>query len=76
LWTTAQIEEVLAHASIASASSLPLTYMSQGMLNCHPFAQLSTSLRGLLTFAQLDEQGFIWMDADTAPFGTGGALLF
>jgi hypothetical protein len=47
----AQIEEVLAHASIASTSALPPTNMSQGMLNCHPFAQLCTSLRRLLALA-------------------------
>jgi hypothetical protein len=45
---TAQIEEVLAHTSIASTASLPLTYMSQGMLDGNLFAQLSTSLHSLL----------------------------
>jgi hypothetical protein len=54
LWTTAhrpRPEEILAHAAIACASSLPLTHMSQGMLDSDPFAQFGPSLRGLLAFA-------------------------
>jgi hypothetical protein len=45
---TTQIEEVLAHASIASTASLPLTYMSQSVLYGYPFAQVSPSLHRLL----------------------------
>ena len=48
---TAQIEEVLAYTSIASTSALPSTYMGKGMLNGHPFAQLGTPLRCLLTLS-------------------------
>jgi hypothetical protein len=49
--TTAQIEEVLAHTSIASTASLPLTYMSQGMLDGYPFAQFGSSFCRLLALA-------------------------
>src|SRR5947209_12226136 len=74
--TTAQIEEILAQSPIACASSLPVTNMCEAMLHCHPFTQLSSSLRGLLALTQLDEQGFIGKDAHTASLGTGGALAF
>src|SRR5712691_12781745 len=47
----AQIEEVLMHTSIASTASLPLTYMSQSVLDGYPFAQLSTPLRSLLALS-------------------------
>jgi hypothetical protein len=47
----AQIEEIFAHASIACAPSLPSTDMCKRMLNGDPFAQLSPSFRGLLTFS-------------------------
>ncbi len=49
--TAAQIEEVLAHTSIASTAALPSAHMSKGMLNGHPFAQLGTPLRRLLALA-------------------------
>ena len=74
--TAAQIEEILAHAPIARPSSLPPAHMGQGMLNRHPFTKLGSSLRGLLTLAQLDEQGFIRMDTDAASLRTGRALGF
>ena len=48
---SAQIKEILAQSEITGASSLPLTHMSQGMLNCHPFAQFCTSLRRRLPLA-------------------------
>jgi hypothetical protein len=47
----AEIEEVLAHTAIASATALPSTHMSKSMLNGHPFPQLGTSLRDLLALA-------------------------
>lgn len=47
----AQIEEVLAHTSIASTTSLPLTDMGQSMLDGYPFAQLGASLHGLLALS-------------------------
>src|SRR6266566_7045705 len=72
----AQIEEILAQSAIACAPSLPVTDVSEGMLNGDPFAQFGASLRRLLTLAKFDEQGFIGMDADTTSFGTGGALGF
>jgi hypothetical protein len=71
-----QIEEILAQAAIPGTSSLPLTYMSQGMLDRDPFAQFGSSLRRVLALTQLDEQGFIGMNADTTAFDTGRALLF
>jgi predicted transcriptional regulator len=49
--TTAQIEEILAQPTIACASSLPVAYMSQCMLNGDSFAQLGPSLRRLLALA-------------------------
>jgi hypothetical protein len=73
---TAEIEEVFAHSPIASAATLPLTHMSQGMLDSHSFAQFAPSLCGLLALAQLDEQGFIGMNTHTASIRTGGTLLF
>ena len=48
---TAQIEEILAHPTIACASSLPVADMGERMLYSHPFAQFVTSLRRLLTLA-------------------------
>jgi hypothetical protein len=73
---TAQIKEILTEPTIAGASTLPATNMSQGMLHGDSFAQFGPSLWGLLALAQLDEQGFIGMDADAAALGTGGALDF
>jgi hypothetical protein len=46
-----QIEEILAKSPIACTSSLPLTHMSQGMLNRYPFTQFVPSLRSLLALA-------------------------
>src|SRR6266566_9915843 len=54
----AQIEEILAQSAIACAPSLPVTDVSEGMLNGDPFAQFGASLRRLLVLAQFDEQGF------------------
>lgn len=71
--TTTQIEKVLAHTSRASAASLPLAGMSQGMLNSHQFAQMSMPLHGLLALMSLDEQRFI--GTHTASFDAGGASL-
>jgi hypothetical protein len=69
-----QIEEIFAHALIASTSALPPANMGKGMLNCHPFTQFGSSLWRLLTLAQLDEQGFIGVDADAASLEAGGTL--
>jgi hypothetical protein len=49
--TPTQIEKIFAQPAIARSSSLPATYMSQGMLNSHPFAQFGPSLRSLLALA-------------------------
>jgi hypothetical protein len=72
----AHIEEIRAQTTGTGAPSLPVTHRSQRLLDGHPFAEFRPSLRSLLAFASFDEQGFIRMDADTAPFGTGGAWLF
>jgi hypothetical protein len=48
---TTQIEEILAHSEMPSASPLPSTNMSKRMLNGHTFAQLGPPLRGLLTLS-------------------------
>src|SRR5262245_11244397 len=50
--------------------------MSQSMFHDNPFTQLGASLRGLLTFSQFHEQGFVRVNADAAAFGAGGAVRF
>jgi len=72
--TATEIEEVFAFPSIASLSPLPSANMGQRMLNGYSFAQLGSPLRRRLPLAQLDEQGFIRVDAYAASLGTGGAL--
>jgi len=47
--TAAQIEEILPQPSIARASSLPSTNMSEGMLDRYSFAQFGSSFWRLLT---------------------------
>ena len=47
----AQVEEILAQAAIAGASSLPSTDVRQRMLNRYPLAQFAASLRSLLALA-------------------------
>jgi hypothetical protein len=49
--TSAQIEEILAQAAIAGASSLPSTDVRQRMLNRYPLAQFAAPLRSLLALA-------------------------
>jgi hypothetical protein len=46
--TTAQVEEILAHATIAGAAALPPAYMGQGMLDGYPFTKLSAPSGSLL----------------------------
>jgi hypothetical protein len=46
-----QIEEIFAHSPITSAAALPLTHMSKGMLDGHPFTQFGSSLWCLLALA-------------------------
>jgi hypothetical protein len=52
-----QVKEVLADASIARPTPLPVADVGQPMLHRHPFAQLSAPQRGQLPLAQL-----LWMD--------------
>jgi hypothetical protein len=49
--TPTKVEEIFAQSAITGASSLPLTSMSQRMLDSHSFAELRTSLHGLLALA-------------------------
>ena len=72
--TAAQIEEILAYATIASTSPLPPAYMGQGMFDRNLFTQFDSSLRGLLTLSQFDELCLIRMNTDAPPPGTGCAL--
>ncbi len=72
--TAAQIEEILAYATIASTPPLPPAYMRQGMFDRNPFTQFDSSLRALLTLSQFDEQCLIRMNADAPPLETGCAL--
>lgn len=73
---TAQVEEILAHTTIAGASTLPPADMGQIMFHCHPFTKFRSSLRCQLPLSQSDEQGFIRMNADAAAFSAGSALGF
>ena len=68
------IEKVLAHPTIAGTPTLPSPNAGQGVLHCHAFTQLSAPLRGLLARSQFDEESFIRVDADAAPFRAGRAL--
>jgi hypothetical protein len=52
---TAQIEEILAHPSIACTSALPPPDMGECMLTGDPFAQFGPPLRSLLALAQFDK---------------------
>ena len=72
--TPAQVEEILAYATVAGTSALPPANMREGMFHCHPLTQAGPSLRGLLTLSQFDEQGFLWMNTDTAPPDARGTL--
>src|SRR5215831_10027079 len=73
--TTPQIKHILPDATVASATALPPPHMCQGMFDGHALPQLRPSLRRLLAFAQLLQQGLIGMNTDAAPRGAGGAAL-
>jgi hypothetical protein len=49
--TSAQVEEILAHSSIPSASPLPPTDVRERMLNRDPLAQDLSTFRRLLSLA-------------------------
>src|SRR5215469_4197255 len=74
--TAAQIEKILACSPVAGASALPPTYMGQCMFHCYPLTKFCSSLRCQLSRSQLDQQGFVRMNAHAASLGTGGALGF
>jgi hypothetical protein len=57
--TTAQIEHVLAWATVAGAAALPMADMRQSVLDGYPLAQLG-------------QEAFIGVDADAAAARTGG----
>jgi hypothetical protein len=50
----AQVEEILAHPSIAGTSPLPLTNMGQGVFHSDPFTQFGSSFCRYLTLSSLD----------------------
>src|SRR5689334_14819317 len=52
----AEIEEILACATITRPPSLPPANMGQRMLNRHSFSKLSASLWSLLMLSQFNEQ--------------------
>src|SRR5262245_33706810 len=70
--TPSQIKHILAYATVASASALPVPDVRQGMFHGHTLPQLRTPLWRLLTFPQLLQQGFIGMNADAAARGARG----
>src|SRR5262249_3920890 len=73
--TTPQIKHILPDAPVTRSAALPMSHVCQGMLYGHALAQLGPSLRRLLAFPQLLQQGFIRMNADTASRGAGGAAV-
>src|SRR5215475_9475253 len=73
--TAPQIKDVLPHPTVASTSALPTSHVRQGMFDGHALPQFGPSLRRLLTFAQLLQQGFIGMNADAAARGAGGTAV-
>jgi hypothetical protein len=76
--TSSQIKHILADATVAGAATLPMAHVRQGMFDGHALPQLRTSLRCLLAFAQLLQQGFIGMNTDECvpPFTHEAAQLF
>ncbi len=73
--TTAQVEEVLALATVAGATALPVADMRQGVLDGDPLAELGAPSWRVLALAQLGQEAFIGMEADAAPPRTGGTAL-
>ena len=53
----AQVEQVLARAQVAGAAALPMADMGQAVLDLGAFTQSRPTVRGLLTLAELDQQG-------------------
>lgn len=71
----AEVEEVLAGATVSSTSSLPAADMSQGVLDWDPLPQFGSAVGCELPLARLLEESFIRMNVDTAAGGTGGAAV-
>src|SRR5262245_59895653 len=67
-----QIKHILAYATVAGASALPVPDVRQGMFHRHALAQLRASWGRLLAFTQLLQQGFIGVNADAATRRTRG----
>ena len=61
--TAPQIKHILPDAPVTRSAALPMSHVCQGMLYSHAFPQLRLSLRRLLAFPQLLQQGFIRMNA-------------
>src|SRR4051794_21978662 len=73
--TSPQIKHILPDAPVTRSAALPMSHVCQGMLYGHALPQLRPSLRRLLTFPQLLQQGFIRMHADAASGGAGSAAV-
>src|SRR4030095_1214886 len=73
--TPTEIKDIFPDPAVAGAAALPAPNMCQSMFHGHALAQLRTPLRRALAFAQLLQQGFIGMNADTAARGAGGTAI-
>ena len=74
--TSLQIKHILSNATVAGAAPLVHGYMRQGMFDGHALPQLHPSLRRLLAFPQLLQQGFIRMNTDAAARGAARAQSY
>ena len=73
--TAPQIKHILPDATVAGAATLPTSNVRQGMFDGHTLPQLRPSLRRLLAFPQLLQQGFIRMNTDAAARRARGTAL-
>ncbi len=71
----AQVKQVLALATGAGASALPIADMRERVLDGHALAQLGPSSGRLLARTQLGEEALVRMQPDAAPPGAGRTAL-
>ena len=71
----AQVKQVLALPTIAGAGPLPTADVRQIVFDRYTFTQFRPASRGELALAQLLQQSFIAVNADTAPGWAGRAAL-
>src|SRR5690349_3905470 len=71
----AEVEEVLAGASVAGAGALPAADMGEGVLDRRPLPQLRPALACELPMAELVEEALVGVDVDAAAVRAGGAAL-